>query len=167
MEKEIVRIYTSGYRKGLISIALRYLKDEDLCCDIVSESFKIALEKPSLIKQGQIHKFLLLKVKSLCIDYLRHKDVKKKYNTNYFHLNKQFDYDIIKDLENKELLEKLFKFVETISPQQKEVFNLLCKGKTILEMQKKLNLSKKNITKRIYDMRQKLKTIKATEHFIK
>lgn len=59
--------------------AFRYIKDREVCKDIVSESFEKLWKNYDQIDATKAKSYLASMVKTKCIDYLRHQSVHENY----------------------------------------------------------------------------------------
>ena len=62
--------------------ALRIINDEETSKDIVNDSFEFAWTKIDSIEVVNWKSYLLSYIRNKCVDYIRHEEVKKKYE-NY------------------------------------------------------------------------------------
>ena len=76
--KEFDRIFQEWY-PSFFYFASHYVRDEEACKDIVSETFEFLWKNYEKIEKDRAKVYLLTTVKSKCIDYLRRRSMHKNY----------------------------------------------------------------------------------------
>ena len=76
--KEFDRIFQEWY-PSFFYFAFHYVRDEEACKDIVSETFEFLWKNYEKIDKNRAKAYLLTTVKSKCIDYLRRRSTHKHY----------------------------------------------------------------------------------------
>ena len=110
------------YHRYLYSLALKYLKSEQIAEDAVQHVFVKLWESTSKIHiEINLKNYLYTMTKNHILNMIRdHKDV---ISLNYE--NSQIDIpgkeDILKELENRQMKDILYKGVESLPPQKREI----------------------------------------------
>ena len=110
------------YHRYLYSLALKYLKSEQIAEDAVQHVFVKLWESTSKIHiEINLKNYLYTMTKNHILNMIRdHKDI---ISLNYE--NSQIDIpgkeDILKELENRQMKDILYKGVESLPPQKREI----------------------------------------------
>lgn len=153
------KLFKDNY-ESLYYHALSFLNDREASKDIVNDVFEHIWTKYSKFDFSYSIKPLLYKmVQSNCIDYIRHKEVKKKYHDFKVSRNELFEEDYE---EYEKLIENLRKAVENLPGQSRIVFKkCFLDGKKYREVGEELGISvntvKTHITKSLRRLRGEFK----------
>ena len=161
-DRELVALFKEGsqaameqlylrYRNVLINLCLRYLKNTADAEDVVHDIFMQLWENPDVLNEELSFSGY---VKTLAINRVLHKfrqfDIHERF-AQHILMNTQESTneteDTIIDNDYAELLDKL---IETLSPQQKEIFRLnRLEGLTYQEISELLQISVKTVRNHI------------------
>ena len=113
------------YYKDLVLFAGSYVKDIDVCEDIVQELFvKLWTGRKEISKISSLKSFLLKSVQNSCFDELRRQDVRNKYSG----LKSLSKTDITLETEEyilySELNSRLQKALTYLTPVQRQCFEM-------------------------------------------
>lgn len=133
------KLFRDNYEK-LYYHSLSFLNDEEASKDIVNDVFEHIWSKRSEFDFSYSIKPLLYKmVQSNCIDYIRHKKVKKRYHDYMVVRNELFEEDY-EDYDK--LIERLRMAIENLPDQSRIVFKkCYIEGKRYKEVGKELGIS--------------------------
>jgi len=162
------QLYNNYYPK-LIAYASLYLTSDE-AHDVVQEVFLSLLEeKNRKLEQSTLNAYLYRAVQNKCIDSIRHKMVKKQYQTQvgekFLRLESEYFYSSRNEIEDgmlsQELQEQIDAAIESLPPKGKTVCKLYFQEtKTAKEISSILGLSTSTIENHIYTctkaLRQKL-----------
>jgi RNA polymerase sigma-70 factor (ECF subfamily) len=162
------QLYNNYYPK-LIAYASLYLTGDE-AHDVVQEVFLSLLEEKSRkLEESTLNAYLYRAVHHKCIDSIRHKTVKKKYQTQagekFLRLESDYFYSSRNEIEegllSQELQEQIDAAIESLPPKGKIVCKLYFQEtKTAKEISSILGLSISTIENHIYTctkvLRQKL-----------
>ena len=76
--REFDNIFKRYYGK-LYAYAGQFVFDDDVCADIVSETFEELWKNFERIRPEALQSYLFKNIRSKSIDYIRHQNVKKRY----------------------------------------------------------------------------------------
>lgn len=162
------QIYIELFNKNYLSL-VKYAAsfvDMDNAEDIVQDAFVELWERREEIEAGSyISSFLYKSVYSKSINKLKHIAVVNKYSSARIELYQEKqkylspeNAEVLKNIENKELKEKIEKAIDSLSPQAKSVFRLShifgLKNKEIAET---LSISPRTVEAHLYKARTLLK----------
>lgn len=152
------QLYKSYYPK-LIAYASFYLKSDE-AHDVVQEVFLSLLEERNKkLKESTLNAYLYRAVLNKCIDTIRHKTVKKQYQTQagekFQRMESEYFYSFRNEIEegllSRELQGQIDVAIETLPPKGKIVFKLFfLKTKTAKEISSILGLSVSTVENHIY-----------------
>lgn len=149
-DEDFYRTLFDALQPALVRYATEYVIDTDMASNIVQEAFLKLWEKRKQIKVGTVlNAYLYKSVRNNCLNYLRHLKVADKYagQLNAVSLN----YEALKDksaerLLEAEIMERLQKAVEKMTPQCRNVFVLSrFEGKSYKEIAQELNIAEKTV----------------------
>ncbi len=149
-DEDFYRTLFDALQPALVRYATEYVIDTDMASNIVQEAFLKLWEKRKQIKVGTVlNAYLYKSVRNNCLNYLRHLKVADKYagQLNAVSLN----YEALKDksaerLLEAEIMERLQKAVEKMTPQCRNVFVLSrFEGKNYKEIAQELNIAEKTV----------------------
>lgn len=134
------------YYKSIIRFAEYYLNDEHEGEDIAQETFLKVYEKWKDIEtEEQVRSYLYITAKNLCIDRLRHQNVKEDFMELSIKENKINGIDeeesFLSEVTYQETLRQLYKAIDELPPQTKRIILLGLKGKSNNEVAEELNIS--------------------------
>jgi len=134
------------YYSSIIRFTTYYLDDVSEGEDIAQETFLKVYEKWDEVNtEEQIRSYLYITAKNLCIDRIRHQNVKDDYQELHIKENKINDeYEeeaFLSEVTYQETLRELYKAIEGLPPQTKRIILLGLKGKSNNEIAEELNIS--------------------------
>ena len=124
-DKDLTDIYRE-YRGWMLKVAFYFLKDEDLALDAVHDVFlnivkrirNVPVKSPDITKA-----YLFIAIKNSSINIL-----KSRQKNAVFDLDHQFDIcsdaDIEKDVETKDLYDRVLSYIKTLPEKYREVLTL-------------------------------------------
>ena len=141
---DLEKVYKTHFI-GLCSYAYQFVRDEDLCRDIVQSVFTKLWEKrnQTQFKNG-IKSYLFGAVKNQAIDILR----KIKSGQKYVDAMSDIDFTHVETPDDDLIIirQKLQSTIETLKPKCKRIFNLHYKeGLTYAEIASHLSISKRTV----------------------
>ena len=121
-DKEAFAVIYNKYHRYLYALALKYLKSTQLAEDAVQHIFVKLWESTSKINiEINLKNYLYTMTKNYILNMIR--DHKEEISLNY--VNSQMDLpeqdNVIKVLEDKQMRDLLYKGVDLLPPQKKEV----------------------------------------------
>ena len=155
------RIFEDYYRP-LCGFSKRFVADNDVCDDIVQESFLALWNKREEIYNLKIIKsYLYSSVRNACLNYLRHQSVKNKNEANILALSSDWYYEDA--IIEEEVYAEIYDAIKELSPQSRKVIIMTMNGLTNPEIAGELDISintVKTLKKRCYkSLRNRLKGI--------
>ncbi|MEA4915969.1 RNA polymerase sigma-70 factor [Proteiniphilum sp.] len=121
-DKEAFSMIYQKYHRYLYSLALKYLKSVQMAEDTVQHVFVKLWESTSDIQiEINLKNYLYTMTKNYILNMIR--DHKEAVSLNY--VNAQIDLpaneDIVREVEEKQMYEMLYKCIEQLPPQKKEI----------------------------------------------
>lgn len=121
-DKEAFSMIYQKYHRYLYSLALKYLKSVQMAEDAVQHVFVKLWESTADIHiEINLKNYLYTMTKNYILNMIR--DHKEAVSLNY--INAQIDLpaheDILREVEEKQMYEILYKCIEQLSPQKKEI----------------------------------------------
>jgi RNA polymerase sigma-70 factor (family 1) len=113
-EKVFECFFKNNYSR-LYYYALHFIPDSEVCKDIVSEAFRHLWEKVDIANVDSLLSYMFNHIHNLCIDHIRHDEVKSRYVESYLNTVSEMDE---KEWEETEL--RILRIMEIISelPEQ-------------------------------------------------
>lgn len=138
--KAFHELYEKHYRP-LVMFAMRYLEHNEDAEDIVQDLFVAVWESEEKFMSEQgLYVFLYNSVRNACLNFLKHKQVEKKY-IDYALKEEdagiEEDYNVLED----ELYNSLFEAIDELSERCREVILLHLDGKKNEEIARELNIA--------------------------
>lgn len=144
-DPEVFHYLFKNYYKSLVYFAMRYVGKQEVGEDIVQEFFAQLWEsKSKYLSYNSFRTFLYTSVRNISLNYLRHKEVEKKY-ASYSLLNSEIDDELDLKMMEEELYRTLFRFVEELPQRRKEIFKLYLQGKKNEEIAVLLDISAETV----------------------
>ncbi len=141
--------------------AYRYVKDEEVCRDIVSETFAVLWQNFDTIARPTAKSYLLFVLRTKCIDYLRHQQVHDNYIQYATQLNDTFTHEgTLEELEYR--VSMVRSSMEKLTPYNRNILEqCYIHHKKYKEVAEDLGVSvaaiHKNIVKALRILRKELK----------
>lgn len=134
------------YYNSIIRFAVYYLEDEHEGEDIAQETFLKVYEKwDEITTEEQMRSYLYITAKNLCIDRIRHQNVKDDYQNQRIKENKISNEGeeeaFLSEVTYQETLRQLYRAIDELPPQTKRVIMLSLEGKSNSEIAESLNIS--------------------------
>ena len=144
--REFDNIFKRYYGK-LYAYAGQFVFDDDVCADIVSETFEELWKNFERIRPEALQSYLFKNIRSKSIDYIRHQNVKKRYVDLYLILTdttftqEEMDSQTEREKQMEDILAKL-------NERTREIF-LACyaDGKKYKEVAEETGLSVASVQK--------------------
>lgn len=155
------------YYSGLVSFAIKYVKDKDVAEDIVQEFFyKLWINKENLKITNTLKAYFFTSVKNRCLDYFRKQEVRVKAKDYFINLNENLENlvdDEQKYFVESELREHIFDVLNKLPEKCRRVFVMnRFEGLKPIEISEKEQISVRtvegHIGKALKILRQELKT---------
>lgn len=143
-DEKAFRALFYDYFAPLCVFAHRYVEEMDSCEDIVQEVFfRVWKNRKELFIETSARNFLVTSVRNACLDFLRKKDVEKRWMEDSLENEEAFCYDLYTTVELERLLnEALDKLPELVA----STFRMnRFEGKTYAEIAEAKQLSVKTI----------------------
>lgn len=142
--EQVESIFRANYQL-MVSFAMKYLDDKDLCQEVVQDIFyKLWTKGETLEIRISIKSYLLASVRNACLNVIKHKQVQSKYQQSQV---TRLDFSQFEDsLEIEELQQKINLALNKIPEKCRRIFELnRYEGKKYKEIAKELNLSLKTV----------------------
>lgn len=136
------------YFKRLYCYAMHMIKDEEICKDIVTESFVYLWEKRYNINFCTAVPYMYKIVNTRCIDYLRHSKIKEEYkvHTRTFFCDETFE----EIMEREKRIQEIMLIMEEFPEKTRFIFHqCYLNKKKYSEVSKMTGLSESGVRKHI------------------
>ena len=124
IEREYELLYKDNY-ESLYYYALQIVKDEELCRDIISDSFEIVWRKREDIPKEKRRAFFYRMVHNRCVDYIRKETARNRYADFYRRMSQagviEPEYDADDDIRKQRIVDEV---MEELPPQTRNVVQL-------------------------------------------
>lgn len=142
--------------------AQQYIKEEEACRDIVSDSFFKVLPLYSDLNESQLTSYLFSIIRNRCIDYVRHQSARQKYSEAFLAAGIVKDDGIDRIKEEEEMIDLIYNKIDELPEKTRNILEMcFFKNKTYRETGEKIGLStsgvRKHIIKAIMFFREELK----------
>ncbi|MEJ2614021.1 MAG: RNA polymerase sigma factor [Ignavibacteriaceae bacterium] len=148
------------YKKRLFNYVLKMSSDRMQTDDIVQNVFIKLYQNFDLIRnKDSILAWLFKSARNELYSLYRNTKLKKLYveSEDYNEIEKETDYSLSEEIENKELNEIIMKELENIIPDQKEIFILKeYSGLSYKDIAVLVEVDEELVKSRLYKVRQKL-----------
>jgi len=155
-DEKVYRTIFTQLQPALVAYASEYVIDKDLAKSLVQEAFlKLWENRENLTVGTNLNAYLYKSVRNICLNYLRHLKVTNKYSNNIIAQESALNYEALKDksaerLLEAEILERLDKAVEKMTPQCRQVFIMSrFEGKSHKEIANELGIVEKTVENQI------------------
>lgn len=151
-EKAFEHFYETLF-PSILGFCIQFIRDEQQSHQITQESFiNLWLSKEKIKKTSGIKSFLYTAAKSKCLNYLRHKNVTKKYSESLLYSREnELNLSILQSLDFdsltvQELKETIDNCIEKLPERTRTVFKLKrFQAKTNAEIAEELHISVKTV----------------------
>lgn len=149
-EREFERLYKDNY-ESLYYYALRMVKDEELCRDIISDSFEIVWRKREETPPEKRLAFFHRMVHNRCVDYIRKETARNRYADFYRRMNMAGMIDVGYDCEDDVRKRQLFdEVMAELTPQTRTVVQLcFLENKRYADVAEQLGISLSAVKKHV------------------
>lgn len=150
-EKSFEQIFRTHFN-SLCIFARKYIKDTDVCKEIVQNVFVLIWEKRATIDlQKNIKSYLFSAVYSRCMNHIRdHKKFDGNATEHIEVLNKKDDQDIEQQMHEADLNSRIQQAIESLPEKCREVFQLnRMEGLKYKEIAEKLGISIKTVENQV------------------
>lgn len=124
IEKEFELLYKDNY-KSLYYYALQIVKDEELCRDIISDSFEIVWRKRAETPPEKRKAFFYRMVHNRCVDCIRKEAARNRYADFYRKMSMagviDSEYDSEDDVRKQRMVDEV---MEELPPQTRHIVQL-------------------------------------------
>ena len=144
------------YFVALKSIAIRYVKDDQIACDLVQDVFlKVWQKRTFLFLKEGIKTYLYRSVQHACLDYLKHQEVKGDYInavTTKLKIEEIYYNDDPQSLfAEDERLELIYKEIDKLPDKCREIFTMsYLEERKTSEIAVLLNISTRTVEVQLY-----------------
>lgn len=130
--------------------ASRFVADNDICKDIVSDVFAMLWDKKEdfELREDTTLAYIKICVKNSCLNFLKHKNYESDYKSEVQYTAPLYadNSDCIYTLE--EMYQMLYETLEKLPPQYREVFTKsFFEGKNRTEIAEEMNISVKTVNR--------------------
>lgn len=156
------RFYKDNYQK-FFYFALRYLDNEEVCRDIVSNAFEYAWRELSIDKHVEWNKILLTFIHHKCVDEVRHQKVKDRFVQAKLQIAEQESGADL--MERQERVEIVQQYLTELPPKTQLILReCMVNHRKYKEVADELDLTvhavKKHIVNGLKILREKVKNVK-------
>ncbi len=144
------------YYVALKSLAVRYVKDNQVAGDLVQEVFISLLESTHRFISGdEIRCFLYSALKNRCVSYFRKQQVRNRYQREVLDTAHEAD-DFLEKMLEEDVYANLMAAIEQLPPQCRLVMLLTLEGLKISEIASRLRISEDTVKDHKKNGKQKL-----------
>jgi len=154
-----VRLVYSKYHNKVYNLAFRFLKDHDLSCEIVQESFiKLWLNRHKLDAAGNLWLYLFVIAKRLSLNKLREINRSQSLFEKLLGRMEEIHNPTEDAIMDKDLLHYTEKIVRTLPQQQQKVYRLSREaGLSHREIASELQISSSTVNNQLTEALKKLR----------
>lgn len=140
----------SDYYRPLSVFALKYVGDLETAREIVQDLFvQLYQNRKSLVISTSLKSYLFQAVRNKCLNHIKQQQTQRKHLDQY-QSEQKGTIDIEERILETELEHRIFKIVENLAPQCKNIFTLSrVKGLSNKEIAEKLGISKRTVETQI------------------
>jgi len=155
----------ADYYRPLSVFALKYTGDLETAKEIVQELFvHLYQSRNTLLVSSSLKSYLFQAVRNRCLNHIKQNQTRRKHLDEY-HAEQDLSFDMEARIRETELEHHIFKIVESLPPQCRNIFTLSrVKGLSNGEIAEKLQISKRTVETQISNalktLRTKLKHLK-------
>ncbi|MGN0280742.1 MAG: sigma-70 family RNA polymerase sigma factor [Prevotella sp.] len=124
IERDYERLYKDNY-ESLYYYALQIVKDEELCRDIINDSFEIVWREREETPPEKRRAFFYRMVHNRCVDYIRKETARNRYAEFYrrMHVAGIVDtgYDSEEDARKQQIVDEV---MEELTPQTRNIVQM-------------------------------------------
>lgn len=137
----------NAYHKELCYYAYKIIPDQEECKEVVQQVFIQLWEKRAQAEGiDSLKAYLYRSVHNVCLNKLKHEEVKKKYQSESRYLLQSMFWNEVGDSFNEELFGKVETAIEELPLKNKEVFNLrFIEGMNNAEVSDKLGITTRTV----------------------
>lgn len=123
-KKDFEILFRDIYPK-LYYAAIQLVKDEEVCRDIIADSFEQLWTKRAAVEPEKRPSYLYRIVHNKCIDYIRRQTARNKYIEFYGMLYGTFVEETERSWEeNEQHIRQMYQTIETLTPQTQKILKL-------------------------------------------
>lgn len=139
------RHFYGVYYTALKSLAVRYVRDEQVAEDMVQEVFISLLEsKHRFESTDEVKYFLYSALRNRCISHFRKKQVRDKYQQEVLAVGNELEA-FWEDALEEDVYANLMSAIDTLPPQCRLVMQLSLEGLKISEIAGRLSISEETV----------------------
>lgn len=158
-EREFERIFRECYAQ-LYAFAIGMVRDDELCRDILSDSFELLWNHLKEIEEARQKSYLYRTVRNKCTDWARSRLSRQRYEVFFKTIyGDESDEDgaLLKEAEDN--IERMYKLIDTLTPQTRRILDeCYFKGRRQAEVAEELGISVSAVKKHIAQAMKVLKT---------
>jgi RNA polymerase sigma-70 factor (ECF subfamily) len=137
-----------NYNKLLFASSMQLVKDKEQAEDIVAETFAKLWQRHEVFQtEEHVKAFLFVTTRNASLNYLRHIQRKTASQSELSYLQKdKDDQDVINDMIEGELLQRIYPLIETLPGKCKAIFKLIYfEDASTDEVAEKLQITPRNV----------------------
>lgn len=158
-EGEFERIFRECYAQ-LYAFAIGMVRDDELCRDILSDSFELLWNHLSEIEEAHQKSYLYRTVRNKCTDWARSRLSRQRYEVFFKTIygdESDEDGTLLKEAEDN--IERMYELIDTLTPQTRRILDeCYFKGRRQAEVAEELGISVSAVKKHIGQAMRVLKT---------
>lgn len=161
-EKVFEQFYKENYQ-SFFYFALRYINNDEVCRDIVANTFEYVWMQLNVDEMQSWRGFSLSYIRNKCIDYVRHDAIHNRFVAERMRMDeKMTESDMIDREQRMEILQKL---IRQLPPRTRLVLQeCFINGRKYKEVAEELEISdnavKKHVMKALKYLRENVKNLK-------
>lgn len=129
------------YYAALVVYADQFVNDSNCAEDMVQDVFLKLLDKARNNESlSNVRAYLYTSVKNRCVNYLQHKKVEDKYQSEFIH-DIESDDNYLESIIKIEVYRKVNDALKKLPPQMQRIYLLVLQGHTSVEIAEDLELS--------------------------
>jgi RNA polymerase sigma-70 factor (ECF subfamily) len=137
-----------NYNRLLFASAMQLVKDKEQAEDIVAETFAKLWQRHTVFQNEEhVKAFLFVTTRNASLNHLRHIQRKTASQSELSYLQKdKDDQDVITDMIEGELLQRIYPLIETLPTKCKAIFKLIYfEDASTDEVAEKLQITPRNV----------------------
>lgn len=158
-EGEFERIFRECYAQ-LYAFAIGMVRDDELCRDILSDSFELLWNHLNEIEEAHQKSYLYRTVRNKCTDWARSRLSRQRYEVFFKTIygdESDEDGTLLKEAEDN--IERMYELIDTLTPQTRRILDeCYFKGRRQAEVAEELGISVSAVKKHIGQAMKVLKT---------
>lgn len=134
------KFFFEDYFEPVFRFARKYTEDESVARDLAQDAFiRLYERREDFDAIEKAKSFVYTTVKNLCLDYIKHQKIEKKYTS--LQPQEAESQNFLHEITYQETLRLLYKAILELSPQTREIILQGLEGKNNNEIAATLNIS--------------------------